>query len=84
VEFMHKSSRRGFITAVSAVAGASLLPDIVEAAQSPQGWDLTFLDKLQGKHKQVFDLFIDLDIGLVVVKNWLDAWESVCGSRPPT
>lgn len=79
---MHKSSRRGFITAVSAVAGASLLPDIVEAAQSPQGWDLSFLDKLQGKHKQVFDL-MDLDVGLVVVKNWYEAHESVFGLKHP-
>jgi hypothetical protein len=63
---MHEPTRRGFISSVGALAGASLLPDIVEAAQSPQGWDLSFLDKLQGKHKQVFDLFIDLDIGLVV------------------
>lgn len=79
---MHKSSRRGFITAVGAVAGASLLPDIVEGAQSPQGWDLSFLDKPQGKHKQVFDL-MDLDVGLVVVKNWYEAYESVFGLKHP-
>ena len=80
---MHEPSRRSFISSVSALAGASLLPDIVQAAQSPQGWDLSFLDRQLGKHKQVFDLFIDLDIGLVVVKNWLDAWESVYGLKSP-
>jgi len=80
---MHKPTRRNFITSVSALAGASLLPNIVEAAQGPQGgWDLSFLDGMNGKHRQVFDLS-DLDIGLVVVKNWLDAWESVYGLKHP-
>jgi|SRR5688572_24438655 len=80
---MDTSSRRGFLTSVGVLAGASLLPNVVEAAQAPQGgWDLSFIDKLNGKHKQVFDV-MDTSIGLVVIKNWLEAWESVYGLKPP-
>ena len=80
---MLKPSRRSFISSVSALAGVSLLPDIVEATtQSPQGWDLSFVDRFSGKHKQVFDV-MDTEIALVVVKNWLDAWESVYGLKHP-
>lgn len=80
---MKTASRRGFLTSVSALAGASLVPSVVEAAVPAQGgWDLSFLDRLNGRHKQVFDL-MDMEIGLVVVKNWLDAWESVFALRSP-
>jgi hypothetical protein len=77
------SSRRGFISAASALAGAALLPNVAEGLQSPQGgWDLSFVDRFTGKHKQVFDL-MDTGLALVVVKNWLDAWESVYGLKHP-
>ncbi len=79
---MSTPTRRKFITSVSALAGASLLPDIARAEQSPQGWDLSFLDRMTGKHKQVFDL-MDLEIGLVVVKNWYEAHEAVFGLKHP-
>jgi hypothetical protein len=80
---MDTSSRRGFLTAVGVLAGASLLPNVVEAAQAPQGgWDLSFIDKLNGKHKQVFDV-MDTSIGLVVVKNWFEAWQAVYGLKHP-
>ena len=75
---MDNPTRRGFLTSVGALAGASLLPEVAGAAQTPQGWDLSFVDKFNGKHKQVFDL-MDTSIALAVVKNWLDAWESVYG-----
>jgi hypothetical protein len=80
---MDMSSRRSFLSSVGVLAGASLVPAVAEAAQAPQGgWDLSFLDKLTGKHKQVFDIN-DVDIGLIVVKNWLDAWESVYSLKSP-
>jgi hypothetical protein len=79
---MNKSSRRSFLASASALAGASLLPAVVEAAQQPQGWDLSFVDRFKGKHKQVFDVN-DPNIGLVVIKNWLDAWESVYKLKHP-
>lgn len=79
---MRRSSRRGFIASVGAMAGASLVPDIAEASQSPQGWDLSFVDRFSGKHKQVFDL-MDTNLALIVITNWLDAWESVYGLKHP-
>lgn len=79
---MENKSRRGFIASVGALAGASLIPEVAEAAQAPQGWDLSFVDKFSGKHKQVFDV-MDTSIALAVIKNWLDAWESVYGLKHP-
>ena len=79
---MSSSSLRGFIASVGAMAGASLVPEISEASQAPQGWDLSFVDRFNGKHKQVFDL-MDTNLALIVVKNWLDAWESVYGLKHP-
>jgi hypothetical protein len=79
---MKTPSRRGFLGAVGAMTGLSLLPELLEAAPTPQGWDLSFVDRFAGKHKQVFDL-MDTTIGLVVVRNWLDAWESVYGLKHP-
>jgi hypothetical protein len=43
---------------------------------------MSWLDRLTGKHKQVFD-FANMDIGLLVVKNWHDAWENVYGLKHP-
>lgn len=80
---MNKPSRRNFLTSVGALAGASLLPEVAEASQAPQGgWDLSFVDGFTGKHKQVFDL-MDTGLALIVIKNWLDAWESVYGLKHP-
>ena len=82
---MIRRSRRGFLASVGALAGAAaFVPDLAGAAapvaQSP--WDMSWLDRLTGKHRQVFD-FSDLEIGLLVVKNWLDAHETVYGLRHP-
>lgn len=77
---MSEPTRRGFITSVGAIAGASLIPTIAEASQAAQGWDLSFVDKFNGKHKQVFDV-VDTGVALVVIKNWLDSWESVYGVK---
>ena len=79
---MNTPSRRNFLTSVGVLAGASILPEVAEAAQQPQGWDLSFVDKFKGKHKQVFDIS-DPNRGLVVIKNWLDAWESVYKLKHP-
>ena len=81
---MTHSSRRGFLASVGALAGAAaLLPEIAAAETVASGsWDLSWLDRLKGKHRQVFD-FANMDIGLVVVKNWLDAHEEVFRLRYP-
>jgi hypothetical protein len=78
---MHPT-RRNFITSVTAMAGVTVLPEWAGASQGPQGWDLSFVDRFNGKHKQVFDL-MDTTIALVVIKNWLDAWETVYGMKYP-
>jgi len=75
--------RRTFLSTLSAVAGlAALRPRTTLSAQTAQQWDMTWLDGLTGKHKQVFDLS-DMEIGLLVVKNWLDAWQEVYGLKHP-
>jgi hypothetical protein len=75
--------RRGFLTTMSALAGfAAVRPRAPLSAQTAQGWDMAWLDSLTGKHKQVFDLS-DMEVGLVVVRNWLDAWQEVYGLKHP-
>ena len=75
--------RRGFLTSLTALAGmAALRPRESLHAQAAQGWDMSWLDGLTGKHKQVFDL-MDFESGLRVVMNWLDAWEKVYGLKHP-
>lgn len=83
----HPPSRRHFLATAGAFAGAAALPLVVAtdaAAQggAPQGgWDLSFLDRLNGKHKQVFDLTDPM--WLVVVRNWYDAFDSVFSLKHP-
>ena len=59
------SNRRSFLGVLSALGGAAVLHPIdanAAVAQSRQPpaangeWDLSWLDQLQGKHKQVFDM----------------------------
>lgn len=75
--------RRGFLARLGALAGvaAAGIPG-TSAAEVAQGWDMSWLDGLKGKHKQVFD-FSNYEIGLVVVKNWYDAHETVYGLKHP-
>jgi hypothetical protein len=78
--------RRGFLAMVGAFAGFSALRPRMAPAASwraagpiPQGgWDMSWLDGLKGKHRQVFDLS-DLTLGLLVVRNWYDAHQTVYG-----
>ena len=78
--------RRGFLArAAAGLVALGVLPEVASAAGSARGaaavqggWDMSWLDRLTGKHKQVFDLS-DMDIGPLVVKNWLDAHQTVYG-----
>ena len=45
-------------------------------------WDLSWLNQLRGKHRQVFDLS-NMEVGLAVVRNWFDAHQAVYGLRYP-
>lgn len=75
--------RRSFLATLSAFAGlAALRPGTALEAQAAQSWDMTWLDGLTGKHRQVFDLS-DMEIGLIVVRNWLDAWQDIYGLKHP-
>lgn len=78
--------RRGFLArAAAGLVALGALPGVASAggtaggaAAVQGGWDMSWLDGLTGKHKQVFD-FSNMDIGLLVVKNWLDAHQAVYG-----
>ena len=80
--------RRSFLAAVATAAGATALMPLfsgadasLEAAEAPSApWDLSWLDKLQGKHRQVFEVgkkVEDVPGPLHVVGNYLDAWRDV-------
>ena len=93
---MSDRSRRSFISTVGALAGAAALPSIAEASPAPrvpfmdgdiaagaqERWDMGWLDRIQGKHKQVFDVS-NLEMGLIVVRNWFDGHEKVYNLRTP-
>jgi hypothetical protein len=81
--------RRGFLGAMVGAGAAPLLIDhgSLFGSRPPGGasaekWDLTWLDRLTGKHKQVFD-FNNLEPGLRVIKNWYDAHEAVFSLKHP-
>jgi hypothetical protein len=78
---MNSPSRRSFLSTVAGAAAAA--PNLLQAqARGSEVWDFAWMDKLKGKHRQVFDLD-SLDAGLRVVRNWYDAYESVFGLKHP-
>lgn len=80
---MSETSRRSFLSALGALAGSAVVPGSFEAQSAPQGagWDMSWLDRLTGKHRQVFDFTNPLM--LQVPRNWLDAHELVYGLKHP-
>jgi len=79
--------RRGFLArGMAGLAALGILPASAAAAPGPLagpvhqgGWDMSWLDRLTGKHRQVFDL---TDVtALRVIRNWLDAHEEVYGLK---
>lgn len=87
------TNRRSFLTSLGALSGLALLskakrleamPSRITSAASP--WDLTWLDKFNGTHRQLFD-FGRVDISeeshLEVVRNWLNAHKEVYGLEFP-
>lgn len=81
----HRTRRRTFIATLAAAAGAGALGPLFVAgdleARTPGGapWDLTWLDEIKGKHKQIFDVgkLEDVPGPLHTVANYLDAWRDV-------
>ena len=75
-------SRRSFLGVLSAMAGTAVLHPAEARASTfsrrprsaTEEWDLSFLDTLQGKHKQVFDLGVPQ---LDTAANYLRAFREV-------
>lgn len=95
----NSTDRRSFVgrltglSALALVSPATLVADEVESAAAPP-WDLTWLDHLTGKHKQVFDLgrraiggdgvdVVGGDTPLRVVRNYMNAHKEVYGLEYP-
>lgn len=87
------TNRRSFLSSLGAISGLAFLgkAEKLEAmparvASASSKWDLSWLDALKGKHKQLFD-FGHADISeeshLVVVNNWLYAHKEVYGLEFP-
>jgi hypothetical protein len=85
--------RRSFVSALASIAGLAGLEAAGEptAAQTPtrpnSEWDLSWLDQLKAKHKQVFD-YGSFDISadlrpLRYVRNYLDPYRDVFGLAFP-
>jgi hypothetical protein len=78
-------SRRTFLTAVAGAAGVTAIAPLLGhgelEAESPDApWDLSWLNELKGKHRQVFDVvqkMEDVPGPLHTVGNYLDAWRDV-------
>lgn len=82
------TARRSFLGALAALSGTALLRTATAAtvpldrfppAAADGPWDLSWLDALHGKHRQVFDLGVLEERGnpLRVVANYLDAHQAV-------
>lgn len=86
----HDNRRRSFIASVGSMAALALFGEragaeaIAGTLQQKDGkWDLSWIDTLKGKHRQVFDLGSrDLSVGgnpLRVPRNYLNAHNTVSG-----
>jgi len=80
---VNETSRRDFLSTLGALAGSTVIPGAIEAQSAPQGggWDMSWLDRVTGKHRQVFDF--QNPLMLQVMRNWLDAHELVYGLKHP-
>jgi len=79
------SSRRSFVGALAAVAAAPLAVRQAPPPPAAADWDMTWLDRLKGKHKQVFDLGsfdLSIDTPLRVPTNYLDTFRDVYRLAP--
>lgn len=77
------STRRRFVGALAGLL--TTLPTTLRATSRPTPrsaeWDLSWLEDLKGKHRQVFDVGRVQDGLLHVVMNWLNAHNEVYGLR---
>lgn len=75
-------TRRALFGGLAGLAAASPL----EAQGTGPAWDLAWLDRLKGRHKQVFDfgsLELDADTPLRLPNNYLNTFRDVYRAEPP-
>lgn len=86
--------RRPFLGTLASLAGiAAIAPGSAFAATgartaagsepAPGGWDLSWLDTLKGKHRQVFAAGAGGPVSMLIATNWLDAHQDVFGLKFP-
>ena len=86
--------RRPFLGTLASLAGiAAVAPRSALAATrpgptprsgaGPATWDLSWLDSLKGKHRQVFSAGVGGPVSMLIVTNWLDAHQEVFGLKSP-
>lgn len=83
------TDRRSFLAALAATPVMTRLADALPVPTTSMGdtaatseWDLTWLDGLTGKHKQVFDVE-GMAIPLIVVANYLRGFREVMNLEHP-
>ncbi|HJQ21461.1 MAG TPA: hypothetical protein VJ867_14020 [Gemmatimonadaceae bacterium] len=81
------SSRRSFLGALGSLLGVGVVGHELRFRDAPAptgAWDISWLDALTGKHKQIFTApSLVTHLPLHVVVNYLDAFEEVYGLRFP-
>jgi len=80
------TSRRSFVGALTALAGAPFAVQPPPDRTAAGDWDMTWLDRFKGRHKQVFDLGsfdLSIDTPLRVPTNYLDTFREVYRLSPP-
>lgn len=84
---MTHNSRRSFLGALSSMLGVSVVGrglQFTDPDASSSAWDISWLDALTGKHKQIFTASsLVTHLPLHVVVNYLDAFEEVYGLSYP-
>lgn len=90
----HPLGRRPFLGTLASLAGiAAIAPGTAlaaarsgaDASSEPAAgtWDLSWLDTLKGKHRQIFSAGSGGPVSMLIVTNWLDAHQEVFGLKFP-
>jgi hypothetical protein len=78
------TTRRHFVAALTSIAGLGFAPQAPPPAAG--GWDLSWLDRFKGQHKQAFDLGsfdLSVDTPLRVPTNYFDTFREVYRLEAP-
>jgi len=77
-------SRRRFVAAITSVAGFGFAGQ--PSGPRTRGWDMSWLDRFKGQHKQLFDagtFDLSIDTPLRVPMNYLDGLRDAYRVEPP-